>query len=99
MCSFLVPDVSLPSSTLISLLALTLEAVTAPCGAFSAHCLLLFFLIIDFLKNIYLFIRFWLRWFLVSVRGSFHCSVQGLLFFEVHGLLIGVASLVAEHGL
>ena len=27
------------------------------------------------------------------------CSEQGLLFVVVHGLLIAVASLVAEHGL
>ena len=27
------------------------------------------------------------------------CSECGLLFFVVHGLLIAVASLVAEHGL
>ena len=31
--------------------------------------------------------------------ASFSCSEQGLLFVEVCGLLIAVASLVAEHGL
>ena len=32
--------------------------------------------------------------------GAFSsCSEQGLLFVEVHGLLIAVASLVVEHGL
>ena len=32
-------------------------------------------------------------------RAFSSCSEQGLLFFPVHGLLIAVASLVAEHGL
>ena len=34
------------------------------------------------------------------LRGAFYsCGEQGLLFIAVHGLLITVASLVAEHGL
>ena len=33
------------------------------------------------------------------VQAFSSCSEQGLLFFVVHGLLIVVASLVAEHGL
>ena len=33
------------------------------------------------------------------VRAFSICSEQGLLFIAVHGLLIAVASLVAEHGL
>ena len=32
-------------------------------------------------------------------RASSSCSEWGLLFVAVHGLLIVVASLVAEHGL
>ena len=32
-------------------------------------------------------------------RASSSCGEQGLLFAAVHGLLIAVASLVAEHGL
>ena len=32
-------------------------------------------------------------------RAFSSCSERGLLFLEVHGLLIAVASLVAEHGL
>ena len=32
------------------------------------------------------------------VRAFSSCGEQGLLFFAVHGLLIAVASLVAEHG-
>ena len=47
-----------------------------------------------------LFIYFWLCWVFVAVRGLFSsCSKRGLLFIAVHGLLIAVASLVAEHGL
>ena len=45
-----------------------------------------------------LFIYFWLCW--VSVAATFSsCREWGLLFVAVHGLLIAVASLVAEHGL
>ena len=32
------------------------------------------------------------------VRAFSSCGEQGLLFVAVHGLLIAVASLVAEHG-
>ena len=32
-------------------------------------------------------------------QASSSCSKQGLLFVVVHGLLIAVAALVAEHGL
>ena len=38
-----------------------------------------------------------LRW--VFARAFSSCGEQGLLFVVVHGLLIVVASLVAEHGL
>ena len=49
-------------------------------------------------KFIYLFIlaALGLR---CCVRAFSSCDKQGLLFVEVHGLVIAVASLVAEHGL
>ena len=51
--------------------------------------LLLFFLI-------YLF-YFWLRWVFIAARRLFSgCGERGLLFLVVRGLLIVVASLVAE---
>ena len=47
-----------------------------------------------FLKCIY----FWLCWVFVAARGLFsNCSERGLFFVAVRGLLIVVASLVAEH--
>ena len=53
-----------------------------------------------FLIYIYLFIYlFWLCWVFVAARAFSSCSERGLLFVVVHGLLIAVASLVAEHGL
>ena len=45
---------------------------------------------------------FWqgLHWVFVAMRGlSLVAESRRLLFFVVHGLLIVVASLVAEHGL
>ena len=49
---------------------------------------------------IYLFIYFWLRWvFVAACRLFSSCGEWGLLFIVVHGLLIEVASLVAERGL
>ena len=49
---------------------------------------------------IYLFIYFWLRWVFVAVHRLFSsCGEQGLLLVAVCGLLIAVASLVAEHGI
>ena len=58
-------------------------------------------LIIFFLKNqFYLFIYFWLRWVFVAAHGlSLVAASRGILFVEVHGRLIAVASLVAENGL
>ena len=38
-------------------------------------------------------------WVFVAVWAFFSCGERGLLFVTVRGLLIGVASLVAEHGL
>ena len=46
-----------------------------------------------------LFIQFWLRWVFVAVLAFSSCADQGLLFCLVCGILIEVASLVAEHGL
>ena len=44
-------------------------------------------------------IYFWLCWVFVAVHGLSLVVVSGgLLFVEVRGLLISVASLVAEHG-
>ena len=56
-----------------------------------------FFFSDSFLKN---FIYFWLRWVFVAAHGLFSCcGERGLLFVAVRGLLIAVASLVAEHRL
>ena len=43
----------------------------------------------------------WLCWVFVATRGLSLVAARGggLLFVEVRGLLIAVASLVAEHGL
>ena len=50
-----------------------------------------------FLEN---FFFFWLHWVFVAARGlSLVVVSRGLLFIAVCGLLIAVASLVAEHGL
>ena len=48
---------------------------------------------------IYLFTYFWLCWVFVAARGLSLVVSGGLLFIVVRGLLIAVASLVAEHGL
>ena len=46
------------------------------------------------------FCFFWLRWVFAAVCRLFSSwGEQGLLFVVVRGLLIAVASLVAEHGL
>ena len=56
--------------------------------------------ITTFFKKINLFIYFWLRWVFVAARGpSLVAASGGLLFVVVRGLLIAVASLVAEDGL
>ena len=50
--------------------------------------------------RMYVCIYFWLCWVFGAARGLFSsCGERGLLFIAVHGLLIAVASLVAEHGL
>ena len=51
-----------------------------------------------FKKFIYLF-YFWLCCILAAAWAFSSCGERGLLFVAVHGLLIAVASLVAEHGL
>ena len=50
-------------------------------------------------KFIYLFIYLWLHWVFVVACGLSSCGELGLLFVEVCGLLIVVASFVAEHRL
>ena len=53
-----------------------------------------------FLFFINLFFYFWLCWVFVAACGLFSsCGDRRLLFVVVRGLLIVVASLVAEHGL
>ena len=47
--------------------------------------------------KIYYYYYFWLRWVFVAARAFSSCGERGLLFVAVHGLLIAVASLVAEH--
>ena len=59
------------------------------------HSVLFFFLIFIYLF-IYLLAALGLR---CCVQAFSSCSEQGLLFVTVRGLLIAVASLVAEHGL
>ena len=55
--------------------------------------------------NIYIYIYFYYYLFLAAlglrccVWAFSSCGKQGLLFVVVRGLLIAVASLVAEHGL
>ena len=52
-----------------------------------------------FLKK-FLFISFWLHWvFIVAHRLSLVAASGGYSLVVVHGLLIAVASLVAEHRL
>ena len=58
------------------------------------------FIYLFFYKFIYLFIYLWLCWVFVAAHGLFSSRGEpGLLFVTVHGLLIAVASLVAEHRL
>ena len=55
--------------------------------------------------NIYIFFNIFICLFLAALglrcctQAFSSCSEQGLLFVAVHGLLIAVASLAAEHGL
>ena len=53
-----------------------------------------------FFYKFILFIYFWLRWVFVAMRRlSLVAASGGLHFVAVRGLLIAVASLVAEHQL
>ena len=65
------------------------------------HFFFFFKVLLDFIYLfIYLFIYFWLHWvFVVVHRLSLVVESWGLLFAAVRGLLIAVASLVAEPGL
>ena len=66
-------------------------------GCFSQQLSLLFFYFLFLINSfIYLFLA---ALGLCCARAFSSCSQRGLLFVEVHGLLIVVASLVAEHGL
>ena len=61
------------------------------CSVGIVHFLFFFF------NLFYLFIYFWLPWVFVAMHGLFSsCGERGLLFIAVRGLLIAVASLVAE---
>ena len=46
--------------------------------------------------SFYLFIYFWQRWVFAAAWAFSSCHDQGLLFLAVRGLLIAVASLVAQ---
>ena len=48
---------------------------------------------------VFLFVYFWPFWVFDAVHRLSSCGRRGLLFFAAHGLLVAVASLVAEHGL
>ena len=64
------------------------------------HISTLFYFFILFFKNLYSFIYFLAALGLRCCARAFSsCSERGLLFIVVCGLLIAVASLVAEHGL
>ena len=62
-------------------------------GTAASHQLIEFYFIL--LLN---FIYFWLHWVFFAAHGL-SLVEWGLLFLVVRGLLIAVASLVAEHGL
>ena len=73
-----------------------LGAVKDGAGRVPEQALSIFF----FFLKIYLFIYFWLRWVSVVVRGlSLVAASGGYSSLRCRGLLIAVASLVAEHGL
>ena len=62
--------------------------------------LFLFYFLFLFLFIYLLFIYLWLCWvFVAAHRFLSSCGEQGLIFVAVRGLLIAVASLVAEHGI
>ena len=47
----------------------------------------------------FIYFYFWLRWVFFAARAFSSCGERRLLFVAVRGLLIAVASLIAEHGL
>ena len=53
----------------------------------------------DFFKNKFIYYLFLAALGLCCARAFSSCSERGLLFVAVRGLLLAVASLVAEHGL
>ena len=53
----------------------------------------------EFQISFFFFFNFRLLWVSVAVHGLTSCGERGLLLVAVHGLLIAVASLVAEHRL
>ena len=57
------------------------------------------YILFSFFKFIYLFLILAVLGLRCCMRGFSGCGEQGLLFVAVCGLLIAVASLVAEHGL
>ena len=61
----------------------------------SNHWIFLKQLFMNFLISLF----FWLCWVFIAARASSRCSEWGLLFLEVHGLLITGASLAAEQSL
>ena len=75
------------------------EGDAFPCYLQKHKCHLLTAIVLWFFL-IHKFIYFWLRWvFVAAAQALSSCSEQGLLFIVKRGLLIAVASLVAEHGL
>ena len=46
-----------------------------------------------------IYVCIWLCWVFVAVRGLSLVAGSGVLLFVIRGLLVAVASLVAEHGL
>ena len=66
-------------------------------GSIKGQQVFFYIYIYKFIYFIYLFLAaLGLR---CCTRAFSSCSKRGLLFVAVHGLLIAVASLVAEHGL
>ena len=66
------------------------------------YCTMLHYLIfvyILFFINLFIYLFLAAFGLCCCTQVSSNCNEQGLLFVAVHGLLIAVASLVAEHGL
>ena len=77
----------------------TLYSCVRKASLLSFWCGFFFLKRMTFLRIFLKFIYFWLHWVFVAARACSSCSEWGLLFVVVHGLLIAVASLVAEHRL